>query len=91
MVVEQRDDQMADESKWRLPGSSRRSRSETKPITQEKINHVTKHTKRNETKHIKITQNQYTDKVVDVSVEMQRHFPPIQTAHRKSWRRKPDK
>ena len=65
MVAEQRDDHMADESKWRRLGSSRRSRRETKPIIQEKVNHVTKHTKRNETTHIKITQNQYTDKVVE--------------------------
>ena len=34
----------------------------------------------------KIPQNQYTDKVVDVSVAMQRQFPQIQTMHRKSWR-----
>ena len=52
MVAEQRDDHMADESKWRRPGSSRRSRRETKPITTEKINQVTKHTKLDETKHI---------------------------------------
>ena len=91
MVAEQRDDHMADESKWRRPRSSRRSRRETEPIIQEKINHVTKHTKRNETTHIKITQNQYTDKVVDVSVERQGQDPPIQTTHRKSWRRKPNK
>ena len=74
MVAEQRDDHVADESKWRRPGSSRRSRRETKPNNQEKINHVTKHTKRNETTHIKITQNQYTDKVVDVSVERTLRF-----------------
>ena len=91
MVAEQRDDHMADESTWRRPGSSRRSRRETKPIIQEKINHVTKHTKRNETTHIKITQNQYTDKVVDVSVERQGQDPQIQTTRRKSWRRKPSK
>ena len=71
MVAEQRDDHMPDELKWRSPGSSRRSRRETKPITPEKINQETKHTKRNETKHIKITQNQYTDKVVDVTVVRQ--------------------
>ena len=29
------------ESKWRCPGSSRRSRTETEPITPEKINHKT--------------------------------------------------
>ena len=34
---------------------------------------------------------EYTDKVVDVSVEMQRQFPQIQTMHRKSWRRTPNK
>ena len=45
MVAEQRDDDMADKSK-RSPGSSRRSRRETKPITQEKINQETVHTKR---------------------------------------------
>ena len=65
MVAEQRDDHMADESKWRSPGSSSRSRREKKPITQEKITQVscpsrflrwneTKHTEWNETKHIKI-------------------------------------
>ena len=75
-----RDDHMADESKWRRPGSPRRSRRETKQIIQEKINH-----------EIKIPQNQYNDKVVDVSVEMQRQFPLIQTVHRKSWGREPDK
>ena len=32
---------------------------------------MTKHTKRNETKHIKITQNQCSDKAVDVSVVIQ--------------------
>ena len=41
-------DRMADESRWRRPRSSRRSRRETRPIIQEQINHVIKHTKRNE-------------------------------------------
>ena len=36
-------------------------------------------------------QNQYTDKVVDVTVEVQRQFHQVQTRHRKSWRRKPEK
>ena len=67
MVAEQRDDHMVDESKWRSRGSSRRSRRETKPIIQEKINH--------ETKHIKIHENQYADKVVDVTVWIQDPVP----------------
>ena len=83
MVAEQRDDHMADESKWRSLGSSRRSRRETKPIIQEKINHVTKHTKLNETKHIKIPQNQYTDKVVDVIVVTQGQESQIQNCAQK--------
>ena len=36
------------------------------------------------TKHIKILQNKYTDKVVDVPVAMQRQVLQIQTMHRKS-------
>ena len=56
MVAEQRDDDMADTSK-RSPGSSRRSRRETKPITPDKINQETVHTKRSETEHIKIPQS----------------------------------
>ena len=71
VVAEQRDDHMADESKWRRRGSPRRSRREMKPITQEKINQETQHTKRNEIKHIMIHQNQYTAKVVDVTVVVQ--------------------
>ena len=56
------------ESKWRRPESLSRSRRETEPIThekitQEKINH--------ETEYIKIPQNRYTDKVVDVTVVIQ--------------------
>ena len=90
MVAEQRDDDMADKSK-RSPGSSRRSRRETKPITQEKIKQETVHTKRNETEHIKIPQSQYTDKVVDMTVVLQEPVHQIQTMHRKSWRRKPNK
>ena len=54
MVAEQRDNHMADESKWRSPGLSRRSRRETKPLTPEKINQETEDTKQNETEHIKI-------------------------------------
>ena len=63
-----------DESKWRRPQSSRRSRRETKPSTQEKIN--------KETEHIKMPQNQYTDKVVDVTVVIQEQVSQIQTMHR---------
>ena len=59
MAAEQRDDHMADESK-RSPRSPRRSRRETKPITPEKINQETEHTKQNETKHIKFPQDTYT-------------------------------
>ena len=49
----------------------------------EKINQVTKHVKRNETKHIKIPKNQYTDKDVDVTVVI-KDLPvsQIQTMHR---------
>ena len=36
-------------------------------------------------------QNQHTDRVVGVIVEVQRQFPQVQAMHRKSWRRKPDK
>ena len=55
MVAELRDDHMADESKRKSPKSPRRPRRDTKPITPEKINQeTTKHTNRNETKHIKI-------------------------------------
>ena len=32
---------------------------------------------------------EYADKVVDVSVAMQRQFLQIQTMHKKSWRRRP--
>ena len=74
MVAEQRGDDMASASKWRSPGSSRRSRRETKPITQEKINQ--------ETEYIKIHQNQCTDKAVDVSVVMQEQVSQIQLTHR---------
>ena len=49
-------------SKWIRPGSSRRSRKETEPFNQEKINQ--------ETEYTKIPQNQYTDRVVDVTVVM---------------------
>ena len=42
------------------------------------------------TKHIKMPQNQYTDKV-DVSVAMQRQVSQIQPMHRKSRRRRTDK
>ena len=51
-------------SKWRRPESSRRSRRETKPSTQEKI---TQEKINQETECIKIPQNQYTDKVVNVT------------------------
>ena len=54
-----------------------------KKITQEKIYQ--------ETECIKIPQNEYTDKVVDVTFEVQKQSPQMQTMHRKSWRRKPDK
>ena len=81
MGAEQRDDHMADESKWRSPRSSRRSRRETKPITQEKINQETKQTTRNETKHTNIPQNQCTDKVVDGIVVRQELVSQIQTMH----------
>ena len=91
MVAELRDDHMADVSKRRSPGSSRRPRRGTKPITHEKINQETEHTNRNETKLIKIPQNQYTDKVVDETVVIQETVSQIQTTHRKIWRRKPDK
>ena len=57
-------DTSSTQSKWRSPESSRRPRREKEPITQEKINQVTT--------NIKISQIQYTDKVVDVSVVMQR-------------------
>ena len=50
----------------RSPGSSSRCRTETKPVTPEKINQETEHIKPNETEHIKIPQNPYTDRVVDV-------------------------
>ena len=50
-------------------------------INQEKINH--------ETKYIKISQNQHTDKVVDVTVAVQEQVLPRNDAQ--SWRRKPDK
>ena len=49
-----------------------RANREKVPIPQENINQETKHAKWNETKHINIPQNQYNDKVVDVSVAMQR-------------------
>ena len=97
MAAEQRDDRMADESNTsstrskRSPGSSRRSRRETKPTTPKKINQETDHTKQNETKHIKIPQNQCTDKIVDVSSAEQRKVSQIRTTHRKSRTRRPDK
>ena len=64
------------QSKWRSPKSSRRSRREKEPISQDKIN--------NETKHIKIPQTQYIDKVDDVSVAMQRQVFQIQTTFKES-------
>ena len=45
-----------------------------KPVTQEKINHGTEHKK--------IPQNPYTDKVVDVTVAIQKQFHLVQTMHR---------
>ena len=70
------------QSKWRFPESSRRPtqiyQREEEHITQEKINQVIA--------HIKIVQNQHTDKTVDVSVAMQRQFLQIQTLRRKSQR-----
>ena len=59
---------LVDKSK-RSPGSSRRSRRETKPVKQEKINH--------ETEYTKIAQHQYTDKVVEVTVVIQEHVSQI--------------
>ena len=44
----------------------------------------------NETTHIKITQSQCTDKVVDVTVVIQGQESQIQTTHRKSWSRRPN-
>ena len=41
----------------------------------------------NTTKHTKIHGNQYTDKVVGVTVVIQRQFHQIQTMNRKIWRR----
>ena len=52
---------------------------ETPRILKEKINQ--------ETEHIKISQNQYTDKVVDLTVVIQRQLTQNQTMHRT----KPDK
>ena len=49
-----------------VPNRQKRSRRETKPIIQEKI--------KQETEHIKIHQNQCTNKVADESVAMQRQF-----------------
>ena len=63
-------------SKWRHPGSSRRSRKETEPITQEKINQ--------ETEYINIPQNQHTDKVVDVTVVRQETVHQNQTMHKRA-------
>ena len=51
-----------------------------KKIYQEKINQ--------ETDYIKIHQK-YTDKVVDVTVEVQKQFLQMETMHRKSRTRKP--
>ena len=55
-------------SRWRRPGSSRRSCGETEPIIQEKINQ--------ETEHNKVPRNQYTDKVVNVTVVIQEQVSP---------------
>ena len=64
---------------------------ETKPITPEKVNQETQHTKQNETKHIKIPPNQHTDEIVDVSIAMQRKSSQIQPVHRRSRTKRPDK
>ena len=53
-----------------------------KPVTQEKINHGTE--------YIKISQNPYTDKVVDVTVVRQEPVSP-DVNDAQNWRRKPDK
>ena len=52
------------------------------PRTIKKINQVNK--------HIKMPQDQYSDKVADVS-SMQRQVSQIQPLQRKSRRRRPDK
>ena len=57
-----------------------------KKITQEKI---TQEKIYQETEYIKIPQNQYTDKTVDVTVEVQRQFHQMEMMQRKSRRRKP--
>ena len=49
-------------------------------INQEKINH--------EIKYIKISQNQYTDKVVDVTCDTRTGFSQNQTMHRKIQRKR---
>ena len=67
----------------RSPESSGRSRRETKPITTEKINQETEHIKQNETEYIKIPQNPFTDRVVDVFVASQRKVPQDQPVHGK--------
>ena len=54
-----------------------------KKINQEKINH--------KTKYIKISQNQCTDKVVDVTCDAERGFHQNQKTHRKSRREKLNK
>ena len=59
---------VVNESTWRRPGSSRRSRREAEPVTQEKI---TQEKINPETEYIQVPQNQYTDKVVGASVAIQ--------------------
>ena len=59
-------------SKWRRPRSSREIAQRNGTITLEKINQVSW----NETEHIKIPQNQCTDKVTDVTVAMQGTISP---------------
>ena len=56
-------------------------------ITQEKVYQEKIY---QETECIKIHQNQYTGKVVDVTVEVQKQFHQMQTMHRKSQTRKPN-
>ena len=74
----------------RSPGSSSRSRRETKPITPEKIKQETEPIKQKETEYIKIPQDPYTDRVVGVFVASQRKVPQNQLMHGRGRRRKPD-
>ena len=62
-----------------------------KKIAQRNETHHAGEDRNQETKHIKIPQNQYTDKAVDVSVVMQEQVSQTQPMHSKSWRRVLDK